>query len=89
MTIQTPTALYYARSATDPTRFYTVTRDTAGRLDCECPDRKYNRNKFCKHVRAIIHGEALPAQLKTAPADMVDDLWGDETAIDRALAARR
>jgi hypothetical protein len=85
MTVQTPTAVYYARSEKNPNRFYTVTRDTAGRLDCECPDRMYRGNRFCKHVRQVIHGEARPAQIKTE----VDDLWGDDTAIDRALAARR
>ena len=75
----TPSAVYYTRSSTNPNYFYALTRDAVGHLDCECPDRMYRRNRFCKHVKQVVRGKVMPATLKAlspgpSPFTTPDDL---------------
>ena len=79
-------ALYFVRSSTNPHLFYTVGQvdgrcacgqRIAGLLHCQCPDHVH-RAHDCKHVRAVLAGQAVPATLKAAvaaPAFDVDDLY--------------
>ena len=91
----TPSAVYYHRSSKNPNYYYSVTRDALGHLDCDCPDRVYRGNKFCKHVKAVIRGEVRPAMVKaraeTTPAPFsVDDLYSDGgAAAARSVASMR
>ena len=54
---------YHVPSSRDPRRTYLVAEDADGRLDCDCPDRRYRRNHQCKHVVAVQSGRVLPEQL--------------------------
>ena len=54
---------YHVPSATDPRRTYLVAAGADGRLHCDCPDRIYRHNTFCKHVRSVARGDIRPEAL--------------------------
>ena len=67
--------LYFVRSDTNPNLFYTVGQvdgrcacgqRIAGLMHCSCPDHVH-RARDCKHVRAVLAGQAVPATVKGAP----------------------
>ncbi len=74
-------SVYYVRSDSDPTHFYTVTTDARGLLRCECKSAQYRRTP-CKHCRAVAAGTVRPAQPKARPtrpltlAAINDSLYG-------------
>ena len=58
-----PVREYHVPSATDPRRTYLVAEGADGRLDCDCPDRRFRGNYQCKHVLAVQSGLIRPEAL--------------------------
>ncbi len=73
-TATSPAQVYYARSDSDPTRFYIVAavdgrcacgQKISGLYHCSCPDH-VNRARDCKHVTRVVAGLIAPATARAA-----------------------
>ena len=96
-------SLWFVRSDTDHTHYYTVSTDARGLLRCECKSAQYRRTP-CKHQRAVAAGLVRPAHPKSAAVKApvlsskvqalalseVDSLYSDAgEGIRRSLAVQK
>ena len=58
---------YFVRSSGNPALFYRLVPDLYGVLRCECKAATFSRQP-CRHVRAVLAGEAIAATPKRMPA---------------------
>jgi hypothetical protein len=62
----TITSRWYVRSSQDVAKFYEVAEDR-GFLRCSCPAAIYRPTRPCRHIRAVLAGDALVAKRKVSP----------------------